>query len=325
MLLLGFADDVLDLPWRYKLLLPTVASLPLLFNYHANYGNLTTIIIPQPFRWLLAYQDGSNLTILGTLLEIFLGKDAIHIASGARIVDLGLWYLLYMGLLAVFATNAINIYAGINGLEAGQSFIISIAILTANIYELANGAINEHAYHHLLAIRLGIPFIGTAAGILYYNVYPAKIFVGDTFCYFAGMTFAVMGILGHFSKTLLLFLLPQIFNFIYSLPQLFKIYPCPRHRLPQYDAKLNIMKPSTFTIEYPNPLYNPKDKQSKSIISKEYANMTLINLILRIMGPMSERNLTNILLGLQVLTCSLGLFIRYYIDYYFFQDHKLKI
>ncbi len=43
---------------------------------------------------------------------------------------------------------------------------------------------------------------------------------------------AVVGILGHFSKTLLLFLLPQIFNFIYSSPQLFKLYPCPRHRLP---------------------------------------------------------------------------------------------
>ena len=30
-----------------------------------------------------------------------------------------------------------------------------------------------------------------------------------TLCYFAGMTFAVVGILGHFSKTLLLFFIPQ--------------------------------------------------------------------------------------------------------------------
>jgi UDP-N-acetylglucosamine--dolichyl-phosphate N-acetylglucosaminephosphotransferase len=34
--------------------------------------------------------------------------------------------------------------------------------------------------------------------------------VGDTFCYFAGMTFAVVGILGHFSKTMLLFFIPQV-------------------------------------------------------------------------------------------------------------------
>ena len=46
-----------------------------------------------------------------------------------------------------------------------------------------------------------------------------KVFPGDTFCYFSGMTFAVVAILGHFSKTLLLFLIPQIVNFLYSAPQ----------------------------------------------------------------------------------------------------------
>lgn len=49
MLLLGFADDVLDLRWRHKLLLPTIASLPLLMVYYVNF-NSTTIIIPKPFR-----------------------------------------------------------------------------------------------------------------------------------------------------------------------------------------------------------------------------------------------------------------------------------
>lgn len=47
------------------------------------------------------------------------------------------------------------------------------------------------------------------------------------------MTFAVAGILGHYSKTLLLFFIPQILNTIYSLPQLFRVIPCPRHRMPR--------------------------------------------------------------------------------------------
>jgi len=64
--------------------------------------------------------------------------------------------------------------------------------------------------------------------------YPARVFVGDTFCYFAGMSFAVVAILGHFSKTMLLFFIPQVFNFIFSVPQLFHLVPCPRHRLPRY-------------------------------------------------------------------------------------------
>lgn len=60
-----------------------------------------------------------------------------------------------------------------------------------------------------------------------------QVFVGDTFTYFAGMSIAVAGILGHFSETLLLFLLPQVINFIYSLPQLFGFVFCPRHRYGQ--------------------------------------------------------------------------------------------
>jgi len=37
-----------------------------------------------------------------------------------------------------------------------------------------------------------------------------QVFVGDTYTYFAGMTIAVAGILGHLSETLLLFLIPQV-------------------------------------------------------------------------------------------------------------------
>lgn len=113
-----------------------------------------------------------------------------------------------MGMLAVFATNAINIYAGINGLEAGQSLIIGVAILTTNVMELAAGA--DASSPHLFSALLALPFIATTAGVLVHNLYPARVFVGDTYCYFAGMTFAVMGILGHFSKTLLLFFIPQV-------------------------------------------------------------------------------------------------------------------
>jgi UDP-N-acetylglucosamine--dolichyl-phosphate N-acetylglucosaminephosphotransferase len=64
--------------------------------------------------------------------------------------------------------------------------------------------------------------------------FPSRVFVGDTYTYFAGMIFAVVGILGHFSKTVLLFFIPQIFNSAYSAPQIFGLIPCPRHRLPRY-------------------------------------------------------------------------------------------
>ena len=54
MLFLGFADDVLNLKWRHKLWLPTMASLPLLMVYFITYHH-TIIIVPKPFRELLGF------------------------------------------------------------------------------------------------------------------------------------------------------------------------------------------------------------------------------------------------------------------------------
>jgi UDP-N-acetylglucosamine--dolichyl-phosphate N-acetylglucosaminephosphotransferase len=98
--LLGFVDDVLDLKWRHKLIVPTIATLPLLVAYNG----VTNVIMPKFMR-----------PIVGPF------------------VNLGILYHMYMGSLAVFCTNSINIYAGINGIEAGQSFIIACFIFIHNI------------------------------------------------------------------------------------------------------------------------------------------------------------------------------------------------
>ncbi|KAK9799830.1 hypothetical protein WJX73_007182 [Symbiochloris irregularis] len=71
-----------------------------------------------------------------------------------------------------------------------------------------------------------LPLATTTYGLMVFNWFPSQVFVGDTFTYFAGMTFAVAGILGHLSETLLLFFIPQLINFVYSLPQLFKLVAC---------------------------------------------------------------------------------------------------
>ncbi|XP_019625596.1 PREDICTED: LOW QUALITY PROTEIN: UDP-N-acetylglucosamine--dolichyl-phosphate N-acetylglucosaminephosphotransferase-like [Branchiostoma belcheri] len=200
MIFLGFVDDALALKWRHKLWLPTIASLPLLMVYFTTF-DLTTIIVPKPFR-------------------SFLGLS----------IDLGLLYYVYMGMLAVFCTNAINILAGINGVETGQSLIIGLSITIFNLLELSG----DFSEDHIFSLYFMIPFCAVSFALLCYNWYPSQVFVGDTFCYFAGMTFAVVGILSHFSKTMLLFFIPQILNFLYSCPQLFRLVPCPRHRLPRY-------------------------------------------------------------------------------------------
>lgn len=144
---------------------------------------------------------------------------------------------------------------------------------------------------------------------------PPAVFVGDTFCYFSGMTFAVVGILGHFSKTLLLFFIPQIINFLWSCPQLFKLVPCPRHRLPRLDPKTGLMQPSTFPCR-PDQYTWLKRKPDDT----ECPNMTVISLCLQILGPMSERDLCLALLALQALSCAGGLFCRYFLAQFFFES-----
>lgn len=85
---LGFCDDVFDLRWRYKLLYPIAASVPLLVAFQG----VTYIVVPN---------IGILRNSLGPTLEF------------------GYIYYIYMIALVIFCTNSINIYAGINGLEVG--------------------------------------------------------------------------------------------------------------------------------------------------------------------------------------------------------------
>uniref|UniRef100_A0AAF5RVJ4 UDP-N-acetylglucosamine--dolichyl-phosphate N-acetylglucosaminephosphotransferase n=1 Tax=Wuchereria bancrofti TaxID=6293 RepID=A0AAF5RVJ4_WUCBA len=303
--LLGFADDVLDLRWRHKLLFPTLSSLPLLLVYYVS-GSSATIVLPSLIRALFPVQECINI---------------------------GIFYYVYMGMMIVFCTNAINILAGINGLEAGQAFIIASSVVIFNAVELFR-LDPSVSWCHSLSLYFLLPFLGTTSVLLYFNWYPAQVFVGDTFCYWAGMTLASACILGHFSKTMALFLIPQIFNFIYSIPQLLHLVPCPRHRLPKYNSKTNTVDMST--IEFKENDLKPLTKVVldfldifgllyKKIIEKNDVrwavinNLTLLNLVLKFTGPMHEKKLTEILLTLQVLFSVLAFFIRFYVAYLMYE------
>jgi UDP-N-acetylglucosamine--dolichyl-phosphate N-acetylglucosaminephosphotransferase len=149
-----------------------------------------------------------------------------------------------------------------------------------------------------------------------HNFYPAKAFVGDTFCYFAGMTFAVLGVHGHFSKTLVFLFLPQVVNFLLSLPQLFKFVPCPRHRLPRFDPQLGKLCPSVCPCA-PHEHRWLKRLQGLDLDSDHFINLTLINAVLRVLGPTHERALCLVLLALQAAVVLGALYVRFKLTYLF--------
>ncbi|KAF8317743.1 UDP-N-acetylglucosamine-dolichyl [Cantharellus anzutake] len=314
--LLGFLDDVFDIRWRYKLPIPLIASIPLLLVYYAERGN-THIVVPKQLRVLF----------------------------GRTILNLGPLYYVYMALLSTFCTNSINILAGINGIEASQSLVIACSValndllylplpFTFKLQGFSFGGIygagmawgsRDLVERHLLSLYFMLPLIGVCAGFLRFNWYPATAFPGDTLCYFCGMAFAVVGILGHFSKTLLLFFLPQIFNFLLSCPQLFGLVPCPRHRMPRYDLRdppflfpsLTVFKgsPSALATRILETLSVlgfarvTRDVSTRNITST--TNLTLLNIILIRTGPITEAELTKMCVLLQITGSLIAYIVRY--------------
>ncbi|KAH8108709.1 N-acetylglucosaminephosphotransferase [Phellopilus nigrolimitatus] len=323
--MLGFLDDVFDIRWRYKLPIPIIASIPLLLVYYAEQGN-TNVIVPLPMRWLL-----------GT------------------VINLGPLYYLYMALLSTFATNSINILAGINGAEVSQALIIALSVIANDCLYLpwttsfrfrlplyllggkaeidfggvwsagmAHGS-KELVERHLFSMYFMLPLVGVCSGFLYHNWYPARVFPGDTLCYVTGMAFAVVGIQAHFSKTLLLFFIPQIFNFILSCPQLFGLVPCPRHRVPRFDGETNLLHPSTITFEDKPPsrlatlvlrLLSAVGLTKLTIRVQdgsitEASNLTILNVFLVRLGSMTEKRLVQTLIATQVMCSVLAFVVRY--------------
>ena len=78
----------------------------------------------------------------------------------------GVLIYVYMGMLAVFCTNAINILAGVNGVETGQSVIIALSIAVFNIIEISR---EQFAAKHLFSLYLILPFIAVSLALLRHN------------------------------------------------------------------------------------------------------------------------------------------------------------
>ncbi|KAI0647720.1 N-acetylglucosaminephosphotransferase [Trametes meyenii] len=320
--MLGFLDDVFDIRWRHKLPIPIIASIPLLIVYYSERG-ATDVVVPIPLRWLL-----------GTL------------------INLGPLYYAYMSLLSTFCTNSINILAGINGSEVSQAVVIAVSVILNDLLFLpwafgfriplplhvtegvkvggvwsAGMAYGSRILveRHLFSLYFMLPLLGVCLGFMYHNWYPARAFPGDTLCYVTGMAFAVVGIQAHYSKTLLLFFIPQIFNFVLSCPQLFGLVPCPRHRVPRFDPETQLLHPSRAEFKEKRPtaltvlvlrvlsalglVELAFDERTGELAST--TNLTILNVFLLRLGPMREDSLTRVLIATQVCGSLVAFFIRY--------------
>jgi phospho-N-acetylmuramoyl-pentapeptide-transferase len=99
------------------------------------------------------------------------------------IPDLGWWYVLFAVIVLVGASNAVNLTDGLDGLAIG-TFAIAAAAYTALAYVTGHSILASYLLlvHFPPAAELTIfcgSLVGASLGFLWYNSYPAEIFMGD--------------------------------------------------------------------------------------------------------------------------------------------------
>lgn len=118
------------------------------------------------------------------LLYRFLGITIIHIPLFGTVLNLGIWYVPIAALIIIFFTNAFNFTDGLDGLASGLLLF----------YLIAFGVIAAGNLDTPLSIFIGL-WLGAIIAFLYFNVWPARVWLGDAGALSFGAMIAVIGLL----------------------------------------------------------------------------------------------------------------------------------
>ena len=115
-------------------------------------------------------------------------EPQLYIYSLGIKIHMAWFYGIFLLFILVASSNAVNITDGLDGLAGGLSLIIFLALglITWNTGWLVG--------HEEIAIFCFI-LVGSLLGFLFYNTYPAKIFMGDIGSLSLGATMAIIAVL----------------------------------------------------------------------------------------------------------------------------------
>lgn len=125
---------------------------------------------------LIALSISGMLYFMGGLNNLYISGLGNFIIDG--------WYIPLAAFVIISFANAYNISDGLDGLSAGLLLICLFAFL----------ALASQSLDLTLASFIGI-WIGTLFSFLYFNIWPARIFLGDAGAFAFGATLAVVGLL----------------------------------------------------------------------------------------------------------------------------------
>jgi phospho-N-acetylmuramoyl-pentapeptide-transferase len=141
-------------------------------------------------QWILAL-------ILSGVFYYQLGYSFIFI-HGFGLAPLGFLFVPFSAFVIVAFVNAFNIADGLDGLASGLLLISLLAFLTINSQQLDQS----------LGIFISI-LIGSVAAFLYFNIYTARLWLGDVGSLSLGAALAIIGLLT--GKTLALAVIGGVF------------------------------------------------------------------------------------------------------------------
>jgi len=147
--------------------------------------------------------------VIACMIYFQLGISILHVPFVGTL-QLGYFYIPFAAFVIVAFANAVNITDGLDGLAAGLLLfsLFGLWILSSTILDIP------------LAVFIAL-WLGALVSFLYFNVFPARIFMGDVGSLAFGATLAVIGLL--LGKILALVVIGFIFviEIASSLIQLF--------------------------------------------------------------------------------------------------------
>jgi len=150
-----------------------------------------------------------------------------------------IWYPFLFIVIAGMA-NGVNLTDGIDGLAAGTGIIALFTFTVISIFTyIRTGQVGEQSIVSLDLAILGGALIGASIGFLWYNAFPAEVFMGDTGAMAIGGALATFAIMSK-TEVLLLFIggiflvealsvMIQVFTFKYLGRRVFLMTPIHHH------------------------------------------------------------------------------------------------